>query len=893
MDKPIPEQWQRVKDLFDRVMSEGAAERARLIREADLPAELRDILSGMLAAAEEVDGFLERPATALLEQAPPPERLQPGRRIGNYRVIALIGSGGAGEVYLAERADGLYEQKVAIKRLRAEASQEWERFSAEQQILARLDHPSIARLLDAGIDADSRPYTVVEYVQGGGYLQHCAGLPLEQQLELFLQICDAVAYAHTRLVIHRDIKPGNLMISAEGRVKLLDFGVAKLLDPSSFRTGGQTVLAPFTPDYAAPEQIEGKVVSTATDVYSLGVVLFEQLTGRRPWAVRDLPLALAVDLLLHRTAPAASATVSANPAIVPQRLSGDLDAIIARALRKEPQDRYQTVEALAEDLRRHLRGEPVAARAGAHLYVAGRFLKRNRRGLAVAALILLVLAGAAAGYALHRQRQLALRLELAQTELRRSNSLNEFVALLLRPSGDGATADSRRQNLRAAVDQAFEIYRDQPSQLAAILLQIAGALVAADDTETASTILQRYLDHYRERGDPADIADIDDHLATAAVRRGDFTAAAHLEGEAQSFWLRDPERYHEALLSSRPNQAAIERGQGHTEESIRTLREALAERLREPQGGTTSLVLYQNLATTLAVANRPQETAQVLSEGWASFESLGQTRTPVALSFLTSWAIFATGRGELDEAERRYRDCVELRRALYGESLTLAAAQVGLGRVLALRNRMEEALPLLQQARAMGERYGGPKGVVVVGSWLFEADANLLRLDLAAAEGALQQGRAATAGQYPSEHPLNARLDEAEGRLRLAQGRYDEAQQALMRAEASFRHAGDSAGSFLSQTLLSRAVLLLQQGQVAAAVAPAEEAVGLRATAAASGTWLQAEAASVLGHALIASGQAARGMPILRGGTADIERTLGVEHPLARRARSWLTAADS
>jgi len=852
------------------------------------------MLTGMLAAAEATGGFLERPAAVLLEQTMPPvsEQLLPGRRIGDYQVISLIGSGGAGEVYLAERADGLYQQQVAIKRLRAEASQEWERFRAEQQILARLDHPSIARLLDAGIDVDGRPYTVVEYVQGGGYLEHCAGLPLERQLELFLQICDAVAYAHTQLVIHRDIKPGNLMVTSDGRVKLLDFGVAKLLDPSSFRTGGQTVLAPFTPDYAAPEQLEGKAISTATDVYSLGVVLFEQLTGSRPWSVREVPMALALELLLHQTAPAASTVAKDHAVIVPHHLSGDLDAIIARALRKEPQNRYQTVEALAEDLRRHLRGEPVAARAGARLYVTGRFLRRHRLALGAAMLIVLALFGAITAYAVYRQRQAELRQELAQRELRRSNSLADFMTLLLRPAAGGAGADGRRQYVQAAVDQAFEVYRDQPGQLAAILLQVANALVAADDTEAVTAMLQRYLERYRAVSAPEDIADIDDHLATAAVRRGDFTAAAHLEEEAQAFWNRDPERYHEALLSSRVNQAAIERNRGRMDDAIRTLRTALAERLREPQGGQTSLVLYQNLAGQLTTGNRPQEAAAVLKEGWAHFQALGQTRTPTALSFLGTWAIFAANRGELDEAVQRYRDCVDLRRSLYGDSTTLAAALSGLGRSLSLQGHTAEALPLLAEARTMGIHFSGPASIAVIASWLFEADARLLDGDPTAAEAALAQARVLAAGQYGPEQPVSARLEEAEGRVLLAQGRYDEARQALEHAEAVFRHAGNSAGAFLAQTLVSRGLLLLQQGRGAQAVAPLREAVQLRTVAAAPGTWLQGEAGAALGQALIAAGQAAEGLPMLQAGAAELEHTLGAAHPVTKRAQAWLAMAS-
>ena len=885
------EDWHRVKHVFDRLVSLPAAARVGEISAELLPAALQELVSRMLEASDADAGYLDTPAGHWLESESPIATggLQPGQHIGNYRILGVLGSGGTGEVYLVERADGLFEQRAALKRLRIEAAREWERFHAERQILARLDHPAIARLLDAGLDGEGRPYTVVEYVQGRGFLEHCAPLPLAERLRLFLQVCDAVAYAHTQLVIHRDIKPGNLMASAAGQVKLLDFGVAKLLDPASLRTGSQTLPAPFTPDYAAPEQIDGGPVSTATDVYALGVVLFELLTGRRPWSVREMPLALAVERMLHQQAPLASAAMSGATPVTPRQVAGDLDAIIAKALRKEPQHRYATVAELAQDLRRHLRGEPLAARAGARVYIASRFLRRHRRGIALTAFALMAALGAIGGYQAHRQRQAELRLELAQRELRRGNAFNDFLSLVFRSGGPSA-ADPR-QILRAAAGRALQQYEGRPDALADVVLPLCDLFIAVDDTEAAGPVLEQYLQRYAASADPADVAQVENRLATVALRRGDVARAAELLGKAQAFWGGDSQRYREDLLSSRINQAGLERAQGDVEGAVRTLRQALAQRLAEPGGAATSLALYQNLASMLIGANHLQEAARVFEQGWAQFQAQGQTRTPEALSFLTVWAVFAVNQGHLAEAERRYRECVELREQLYGESTQLASALAGEGRALALLGKAEEALPLLRRARDMAARTAGPKSLIVIFSQLFEADAELQRGNLPASEMALGRARDTVQGQDERERQPSARLDEVEGRLRMAQQRYDEAARLLDGAEAAFRKGGEPALAFLAQALVSRGELALVRGDAVAALPPLREASTLRERLAAPGSWLRAEADGFLGEALLASGDPGGGLPLLRAAVDDLQRELGANHPLTVRLRRSLPPA--
>ncbi|MEJ1961405.1 MAG: serine/threonine-protein kinase [Gammaproteobacteria bacterium] len=296
--------------------------------------------------------------------------LPEGTRLGPWRLLHLIGRGGAGEVYLAVRADGAFQQKAAIKVLHRGAVAETTRFKVEREILARLEHPGIARLLDGGVHADGRPYMVMEYVEGVSLTEFCdaGSLDLDSRLKLFIEVCDVVALAHRNFVVHRDLKPRNILITQDGRVKLLDFGVAKLLDAVAGPAAEKTS-APLTPDYAAPEQLTGQPITTATDVYALGVVLFELLTSRKPFHNTAMPVAHAVRSVLQEVPPAPSraARLLESARVPARRLEGDLDAIVAKCLRKEASHRYENVDALELDLRRHRRSEPVSAREGARL----------------------------------------------------------------------------------------------------------------------------------------------------------------------------------------------------------------------------------------------------------------------------------------------------------------------------------------------------------------------------------------------------------------------------------------------------------------------------------------------------------------------------------------------
>ncbi len=378
--------WAAIKALFEACVELPAAAREPLIAASLLPpaglAELRSLLAHHEDAGGAAEFMIGNAAQQLAESA-----VAAGQRLGAWEIVRPIGAGGMGDVFEACRADGSFKGRAAVKLLKRgmDSAAVLQRFSQERHALARLNHPNIARLLDAGASEAGLPYFVLEYVDGQGIDLAVRHLPLDQRLRLFLQLTDAVGYAHRNLLVHRDLKPGNVLVDAEGQVKLLDFGIAKALDPledhhSQTTFGG---VRPYTPNYASPEQVRGEPVSTSTDIYSLGVLLYQMLTGTRPTGRHASTPAEAARSVLEDE-PARPSHLTASEALDPQwlttrkRLEGDLDNILLKALEKTPERRYISVEALAADVTAYLEGRPVSARPVSATYVLGKFVKRNR-----------------------------------------------------------------------------------------------------------------------------------------------------------------------------------------------------------------------------------------------------------------------------------------------------------------------------------------------------------------------------------------------------------------------------------------------------------------------------------------------------------------------------------
>ena len=390
--------WDAVSALFHDALDQPEATRVEFVRARSAQdATLGDRVLALLAEHESPDDFLETPAAALSHDELR-EPLPSNGRIGPYRLLRELGRGGMGAVYLAARDDGEYQQQVALKLVKRgmDTDRIIARFRQERQLLAALDHPNIARLLDGGTTTDGRPYVVMEYVDGTGIREYCErqALSTDDRLVLFRTLCAAVQHAHQNLIVHRDIKAANVLVTSAGVPKLLDFGIARLLDASG--TDGATAtetLHALTPEYASPEQLAGAALSTSTDVYSLGVLLHELLTGTRPFATAGRTLAELTRMVRETDPPAPSSIVATREPALARRLRGDLDTIVLMAIRKEPERRYRSVEQLSEDVRRHLERLPVSAQRDRLSYRLAKFVRRNRVGVAAATLAVVALVG--------------------------------------------------------------------------------------------------------------------------------------------------------------------------------------------------------------------------------------------------------------------------------------------------------------------------------------------------------------------------------------------------------------------------------------------------------------------------------------------------------------------
>jgi serine/threonine-protein kinase len=551
-----PERWRRIQLVFERAVELDAASRARYLDEAcrDDPL-LRDEVDALLRAEDAMDNadFLGR-AVRDAAQELVREEIKSGERFDEYRLVRELGSGGMGAVWLAERADGEYSAHVAIKLVRGgfKSPEVERRFRVERQILADLTHPNIARLIDGGTGPDGMPYIVMEYVDGRPITDWArdARLSLDQRLRLFRTVCDAVQHAHQSLIVHRDIKPSNILVAPDGVPKLVDFGIAKMLAPGPGAFQTVSMVRPMTPWYASPEQIAGERITAATDVYALGLLLFELTTGRHPYGGNRATFLEVRRRILEETPPLPSAVAEAfderPDGVEPKDLRGDLDAIVLRALRRQPEHRYTSAAEFGQDVRRFLDGEPVLARGNSWTYQISRLARRYaaRVSLAAAAFLLLVALAAFATLRLVSQRDDAHS---------RAVRVAQAVAVLASPASAGPALSQEQ-----ALDDADALLAAASTLIDSDRFQQAGAVVrtavqrlepaVSDDNPVlarARSILGRTLTLQGE------IADAEPLLTRAFdVLRNDTGANEE--------WLRDARNWLAALLLAAGRSAAAD-----------------------------------------------------------------------------------------------------------------------------------------------------------------------------------------------------------------------------------------------------------------------------------------------------------------------------------------------
>lgn len=511
MDK---ETWAKVKDIFSEVIALDPEVRdLRLDEICEGDSEVRSEVEALISSNDEVENFIEEPAFAIPDAIPPDIEPSANKQIGNYRIVREIGRGGMGTVFLATRDDGEFHQQVAIKIVSSAflGRENLRRFRQERQILAELNHPNIARLLDGGVTDDGLPYLVMEYVEGEPLVEFAEkrSLTVDERLRVFQQICRAVAYAHAKLIVHRDIKPSNILVNAEGNIKLLDFGLAKFLDIESGDITATNFRA-LTPAYASPEQLRGDPITTASDIYSLGVVLYELLTGSRPFDHASMTFEKMIELVSGSEPEKPSAKVGSladrrEPVLdektVTERrrsLRGDIDNIVLMAMRHEPERRYGSVEQLANDIEGHLDGLPISATEDTFGYRASKFVRRHRIGIASVALVVLILFSGIVSTA-WQARVAGRERDQAKLERDRAEQLNTFLQSIL--SAASPTEKGKNVKLIEVLDDAAtridSELADQPELRARALTTIGRTYNELGIPDRAEAKLIEALNIYR------------------------------------------------------------------------------------------------------------------------------------------------------------------------------------------------------------------------------------------------------------------------------------------------------------------------------------------------------------------------------------------------------------
>ncbi|WP_066966702.1 serine/threonine-protein kinase [Microbulbifer sp. Q7] len=694
--------WGKIERLFNEALEHPPNARDQFLERACAGDEaLRQSVESLLqqcTGGEQAAHIVENAARHFLDGPV----LQAGVTLGAYRIIRPIGHGGMGDVYLAERADQTFDKRVAIKLIRNQLLNSDDvnaRFHSERQILAALEHPGIARLLDGGSTPEGIPYLVMEYIEGESITSYCHrhNASLEQRLVLFRKVCEAVDYAHQHLVVHRDIKPSNILVSTDGQPRLVDFGIAKILENSSIPLQQpETDIAErlLTPHYSSPEQLRGEAVSTASDVYALGVVLFELLTNCRPFEQSTTAAHTVVQAILQQDPVSPSRALAQLPthcnddnrangklADIQNRpgwrrqLRGDLDNITLMALRREPGRRYASASRFAEDIRNYLEKRPVNARPSSWGYVISRFIARNRA--ASASLTLLVAAIFSFGALLWLQaEELRAQRDLARQQLVRAGTISDFLSQMF--SGlNPDKAQGREVTVREMLDQAAQ--------------QLKSRETTGADQRTVTATLHRVIGtSYAQLGLPSEA---DEHMQ--------FALRAYRDGVITS-----PREQLRTLLAV----SDVLHLQFNSEERLKIAREAMeiARRLNPPDPvlKLDALSLY---ASALHMAGQLPAAHEQFNKLYIETQVFYGAKHPKTLLALSNLGVINHWLGNFDISEARYRECYRIANSALGEKHTISLKCLSnLGSVLEVSGQFDAAVPVLERHIRLAREVVGP-----------------------------------------------------------------------------------------------------------------------------------------------------------------------------------------
>ncbi|MFQ5570067.1 MAG: tetratricopeptide repeat protein [Rhodothermales bacterium] len=812
------DQWAKIKEVLEAVLDHPCEERAAFLDDVCAGNnDLRNEVASLLDAYEraDADDALESPfaPTNAPLDAGPSASLE-GEQIGPYRLVRELARGGMGTVYLARRDDDQFQQTVALKLIRQglDSDDLLSRFRYERQILASLDHPHIAHLLDGGMTPDGRPYFVMEYVEGSPVTDYCDRhrLSTKQRLALFRTVSRTVQYAHQMLVVHRDLKPSNILVTDDGTVKLLDFGIAKLLtEEATDHPKTQTGMRLMTPEYASPEQIRGEAITTATDVYQLGVLLYELLTGHRPYRLSER-MRYEIERVILEEEPTRPSTAvrrteevqqgERTTSITPEdvstarsttveglhrRLSGDLDMIVLKALKKEPDRRYASVEQLSEDIRRHLVGLPVLARPETVSYRISKFIRRHTVGVAATAAVILSLAGGVVAATTQARR--------AQAEATKAERINDFLQEMLGsvdPHADGRDV-TVAEVLEEAAQQVETELIDQPDIEAAVRRTIGITYQNLALYDEAETHLQHALDLRR--------TNLGQHHFETTQSLKDFALLKHWQGDFDTA----ARYYREAIDLFRKN-------------------------------GKTGIGLAEAL---------------------------------------NDYGTLLMDQGLYDESEAHFRDALAITRSLYGnEHVMVASNLTNIALARHWQEDVEAADSLYRQALAIQYNVVGPEHIEVAYTLNNLAWVYLDKDDPAGADSLFRASLAIRRKQLGNTHPSVAlALHNLASLVHYPEGHYADADTLLREALAICRQAIPGAHLYTANTLSSLAMVRVAQEHLPEAETLYREALAMRTHLLGETNPLAAGTAVDLGGVLYEQKRYDEAEPLLQSGLTRLE----------------------
>jgi serine/threonine-protein kinase len=874
--------------------------------EPDVAADVRRLLAAQTTAG--FAHFLNEP----MAQAPAPRALT-GELIGSFRVLREIGHGGMAVVYLAERADGQYFQQAALKilRLGLTGSQAQLHFAQERQILASLDHQSIARLIDAGVTATGLPYFAMEYVEGVPIDRYCdeQRLDIDARLQLFLKVAEALQYAHRHLIVHRDLKASNILVTHAGDVKLLDFGIAKLLAPTAFEHAAPPTrdgLRLMTPEYASPEQVLGQRITTATDIYQLGLLLYRMLTGREPYAVRGrTPIdAFRVICESEPTAPSSalehaqadddtqaitianiSATRATSPARLRRSLRNDLDAILLKALRKEPAQRYASVEWLIDDIQRHRRGLPISAYQGVWLYRAAKFSRRHASVLVVTGVAILTVVFLTAWYTV----QLASERNRAQLEAASATQVAEFLASVFRGSSSrvangGTTA---RELLDRGAERIETELALQPEIKARLLNVIGDVYIQYDLSDQAQPLLERALEQNTKLfgGTSKEVSDSLAALATLARKRDDLAKARELYEQALHIRERTLGPRHAATAETLSALAATSLRLGDSASALRYSEQSLEIYSTAVGPDDERILSATNVFATAAVDSGDLQRARALFEQLLPRieRSLGAKHRNYAQA-LGNLSYVQVELGEYQGVEEQLNRSIQITQQLYGpDHGSINNRRVVTGLLFNQTGRLSEAIAAFEHAIDSQRRVTGPGHRLEAHALWGMGSALRSRGDLDQALQRLEAALAIHRRLVGASHDDYAGVLLDYGEILLEMNNLPAAATALNEAGVAFRGSRAPNHYEIAMAQHGNGLLLLRTGDPARAEIEIREALSVYQRTFPRGHRSIASANSALGECLLAEGRTTEAEQLLVSSARQLQGSLHFDRRLALR----------